>query len=170
MPKCPDYSHLKRYRERSSPPRPANDGGCKGAYSVGNDGLPYRSVPNVNGVYRWVKVKPSTDPDQFYYVTLLADDKRVVVTTSKLTTHMAQVKRYIEDCMDIKMTSFKVASAASAYIMHIRSPDEWNDLWPDTGGEGECSFGSMKVAVYLDEISKGQAEEQLKPRVKRKTK
>jgi hypothetical protein len=124
----------------------------------------------VNGVYRWVKVKPSTDLDQFYYVTLWDADKRMTVTKSQLTKNMAQVKRYIEECMDIKMTSFKVASAASAYIMHIRSPDEWNDLWPDTGGEGECSFGSMKVVVYLDEISKGQAEAQLKPRVKRKTK
>jgi len=53
---CP-ISNLKKYTIRKSPPRPSNDSGCRGKIFRGNDGLFYASVPNKNGVYRWVKVK-----------------------------------------------------------------------------------------------------------------
>lgn len=51
---CP-LSDLKKYTNRPSPPRPANDPGCRDQIHRGNDGLLYASVPNKNGVYRWVK-------------------------------------------------------------------------------------------------------------------
>lgn len=51
---CP-LSDLKKYINRPSPPRPANDPGCRDQILRGNDGLLYASVPNKNGVYRWVK-------------------------------------------------------------------------------------------------------------------
>ena len=51
---CP-FSDLKKYANRPSPPRPANDPGCRDQIHRGNDGLLYASVPNKNGVYRWVK-------------------------------------------------------------------------------------------------------------------
>ena len=51
---CP-LSDLKKYANRPSPPRPANDPGCRDQIRRGNDGLLYASVPNKNGVYRWVK-------------------------------------------------------------------------------------------------------------------
>ena len=52
---CP-LSNLKKYANRPSPPRPANDPGCRDKIRRGNDGLLYQSVSNRNGVYRWVKV------------------------------------------------------------------------------------------------------------------
>jgi len=42
----------KRYTQRPSPALPA--GKCPGQSRVGNDGRIYKSVPNKNGVHRWV--------------------------------------------------------------------------------------------------------------------
>jgi hypothetical protein len=44
---------VKKYRERPSPPYPAND--FCGKRKKGNDGLFYISKPNKNGICRWVK-------------------------------------------------------------------------------------------------------------------
>lgn len=44
-----------KYKNRPSPPYPANE--CCGKMEEGNDGLVYTSVPNKNGVCRWVKTK-----------------------------------------------------------------------------------------------------------------
>lgn len=51
---CP-VSNLKKYANRPGPPRPANAVGCRNKTVRGNDGKWYQSVPNKNGVYRWVK-------------------------------------------------------------------------------------------------------------------
>jgi len=53
---CPELQN-KKYRNRQGPPRPANEVGCRGKRFVGNDGNLYVSKANVNGVYRWVRVK-----------------------------------------------------------------------------------------------------------------
>ena len=52
---CP-VSNASKYHTatRASPPRPANDSGCRDRTFRGNDGRLYLSVPNKNGVYRWV--------------------------------------------------------------------------------------------------------------------
>ena len=50
---CPDKSHLKKYKSRPSPPRPANDVGCRGETMVGGDGQLYTSVANSRGIYAW---------------------------------------------------------------------------------------------------------------------
>ena len=47
-------SSLQKYATRPSPPRPANESGCRGQTKVGNDGKKWVSVSNVRGVYRWV--------------------------------------------------------------------------------------------------------------------
>ena len=47
-------STLKKYTERNSPPYPAAE--CPDSIKKGNDGLMYKSVPNVNGIYAWKKV------------------------------------------------------------------------------------------------------------------
>ena len=44
----------KKYQTRPGPPFPAQS--CKGYYKIGNDGLPYKSIANKNGVYRWIKL------------------------------------------------------------------------------------------------------------------
>ena len=50
---CINHSHLAKYRDRKSPPYPAND--CRGRIKIGNDGEMWRSKASSNGVYRWVK-------------------------------------------------------------------------------------------------------------------
>ena len=45
----------KKYTRRSSPPYPANL--CCHKVMLGNDGNKYKSVMNVNGVCRWIKLK-----------------------------------------------------------------------------------------------------------------
>jgi hypothetical protein len=45
----------KKYTKRRSPPYPANE--CCNKVMIGNDGNKYKSVANVNGVCRWIKVK-----------------------------------------------------------------------------------------------------------------
>jgi len=45
----------KKYTRRSSPSYPANE--CCGKVMIGNDGNKYKSIPNVNGVCRWVRFK-----------------------------------------------------------------------------------------------------------------
>ena len=50
---CPILSD-KKYAKRPSPPRPANDPGCRGKLFRGNNGKWYASKPNKNGVFRWV--------------------------------------------------------------------------------------------------------------------
>jgi hypothetical protein len=47
-------SKTKKYRTRSSPPYPANQ--CPGAKKMGNDGRYYKSVADVNRVYKWARV------------------------------------------------------------------------------------------------------------------
>ena len=47
-------SKTKKYRIRSSPPYPANQ--CPGAKKMGNDGRYYKSVADVNRVYKWARV------------------------------------------------------------------------------------------------------------------
>jgi hypothetical protein len=44
----------KKYRNRSSPPYPANK--CPGVKKMGNDGRYYKSVADVNGIYKWTRV------------------------------------------------------------------------------------------------------------------
>jgi len=46
---------LKKYKNRKSPPYPANVN-CRRKMK-GNDGLMYESLPNVNNVCTWRKVK-----------------------------------------------------------------------------------------------------------------
>jgi hypothetical protein len=47
-------SKTKKYRTRSSPPYPANQ--CPGTKKMGNDGRYYKSVADVNRVYKWARV------------------------------------------------------------------------------------------------------------------
>lgn len=47
-------SDLKKYTSRNSPPYPA--GSCRGMTLEGKDGM-YTSVPDKNGVYKWLKIK-----------------------------------------------------------------------------------------------------------------
>ena len=56
--KC-QKSTLKKYKERPSPPYPAND--CQGQKKKGNNGKMYKSVPDKNNVYKWVLVKDEKD-------------------------------------------------------------------------------------------------------------
>ena len=51
-----DIQSSKKYTERNSPPYPANQ--CPGRWRVGNDGQMYLSVPNKNGIHRWVLRAP----------------------------------------------------------------------------------------------------------------
>lgn len=54
---------LKKYVTRPSPPYPANE--CCGRTLAGNDGARYVSVPNKNGVCRWVRAdrpEPARQP------------------------------------------------------------------------------------------------------------
>ena len=55
---CPEYK-LKKYLDRPSPPRAANEIGCRDQVYMGNDGNLWKSVSNINGVYRWVKTSAS---------------------------------------------------------------------------------------------------------------
>jgi hypothetical protein len=50
-----DISTLSKYVNRPSPPRPANEPGCRGKIFTGNDGNLWTSVASSSGVYRWVK-------------------------------------------------------------------------------------------------------------------
>ena len=47
-------SKTKKYRTRSSPPYPANQ--CPDAKKMGNDGRYYKSVADVNRVYKWARI------------------------------------------------------------------------------------------------------------------
>ncbi len=48
----------KKYTTRGSPPFSAQD--CKGETKKGNDGKDYKSVPDMRGIYRWIKATAST--------------------------------------------------------------------------------------------------------------
>jgi len=48
-------SHLKKYRNRPSPPYPANR--CCNMKKVGNDGDTWVSVPDRRGICRWRREK-----------------------------------------------------------------------------------------------------------------
>lgn len=50
----------KKYTARKSPAYPANE--CCGKKLVGNDGRPYESRPDKNGVCRWYLVKDAASP------------------------------------------------------------------------------------------------------------
>ena len=49
-----DISTLPKYKNRPSPPRPANDLPCRGKVFIGNDGMYWKSSQTSNG-YRWIK-------------------------------------------------------------------------------------------------------------------
>jgi DNA ligase-1 len=46
-----------KYQKRNSPPYPANNPRCRGTFRRGNDGNMYESLPNINGVYIWRRLK-----------------------------------------------------------------------------------------------------------------
>ena len=48
-------SSRTKYRVRPGPPYPAQD--CKNRRMIGNDRFYYKSNPDKNGTYRWVKIK-----------------------------------------------------------------------------------------------------------------
>ena len=48
-------SNLKKYINRKSPAFPAQN--CRHHKKIGNDGFPYVSKPDKNGIFKWVKVK-----------------------------------------------------------------------------------------------------------------
>ena len=50
---CRELTTLK-YTSRKSPPYSAND--CPESTRYGNDGEMWESVPNKNGIYRWMKI------------------------------------------------------------------------------------------------------------------
>lgn len=54
-----DMSTLSKYKNRPSPPRPANDSPCRDKVFIGNDGMYWKSTQISNGTYRWVKTKSS---------------------------------------------------------------------------------------------------------------
>lgn len=56
--KCEDLSRLSKYRNRPSPPFPANQ--CCGETKRGNDGNMWRSVRNVRGICQWKPDKTSS--------------------------------------------------------------------------------------------------------------
>ena len=51
---CLNKSHIAKYRNRPSPPFPANS--CCNQVMPGNNGLMYKSVPDKNGVCKWKKI------------------------------------------------------------------------------------------------------------------
>ena len=57
-----DISTLSKYKNRPSPPRPANDLPCRGKVFIGNDGMYWKSSQTSNGVYRWVKQSDDKSP------------------------------------------------------------------------------------------------------------
>ena len=50
--KC-HMSNKSKYLKRPGPPYPAQD--CKNRIRLGNDHLYYKSKPDKNGIYKWVK-------------------------------------------------------------------------------------------------------------------
>jgi len=59
-PKCKNLSHLKKYRERHSPPYSANK--CPpGIRKLGNDGKRYYTDPNKNGINTWRLLSDAND-------------------------------------------------------------------------------------------------------------
>ena len=48
------FQFTRKYMTRPSPPYPANE--CKNKKKIGNDGEPYRSVGNKNGVFTWKRL------------------------------------------------------------------------------------------------------------------
>ena len=53
---CDVITNLKKYKERPSPPRAANEPGCRGLTFPGNDGNLWVSKADSRGIYRWYKV------------------------------------------------------------------------------------------------------------------
>lgn len=51
---CVNMSHLQKYKDRPSPPYPANM--CCGRIMLGNDRRRYISKPASNGICRWVRL------------------------------------------------------------------------------------------------------------------
>jgi len=48
-------SSRSKYRTRPGPPYPAQD--CKNRKMLGNDRFYYKSKPDKNGIYKWIKIK-----------------------------------------------------------------------------------------------------------------
>ncbi len=49
---------VKKYKERNSPPYPAQE--CKGKQKKGNDGKLYKSESDKRGIYRWKLISNKT--------------------------------------------------------------------------------------------------------------
>lgn len=54
----------KKYKDRPSPPYPAND--CKKQILEGNDGDEYISLPDKNGIYKWKKIMFKNSAEEYY--------------------------------------------------------------------------------------------------------
>ena len=80
MSKCIKEKSLK-YTSRDSPPYSANK--CFNLIRRGNNNLLYKSVPNKKGVYRWIKIKNTSNVNKKLTLKELKNlAKRYKVTTS----------------------------------------------------------------------------------------
>lgn len=97
-------STLKKYTERSSPPYPAAD--CPDSIKKGNDGLLYKSVPNVKGFYAWKKVATaatSSSPKAAAPAPKTSSPKEKAVAPAEfLTLYKKELKELEKSMSDIQ--------------------------------------------------------------------
>ncbi len=101
----------KKYRDRPSPPYPAND--CKNMKKKGNDGQEWISRSNKNGVYSWLIVKDESevyDLTKFNNFKITRDNstliekpayKQVCELDSNGLLHIIMSSRYIRSIYEI---------------------------------------------------------------------
>ena len=88
MNNCKKEKSLK-YISRDSPPYSANK--CFNLIKKGNNGLLYKSVPNRKGVYRWIKLKNTSNKNKKLTLKELKNlAKRYKVTTSGSKKEISQ--------------------------------------------------------------------------------
>jgi len=97
-------STLKKYTERNSPPYPAAD--CPDSIKKGNDGLLYKSVPNVKGIYAWKKVATaatSSSPKAVAPASKTSSPKEKVAAPAEfLTQYKKELKELEKSMSDIQ--------------------------------------------------------------------
>lgn len=162
----------KKYTERPGPPYPAQE--CAGTTQLGNDEQQYESVPNKNGVYRWVKIKTKKTTKKKATSTKAKSNKKKVTTsgttkrkaskpkTTTTTTHVTSKPK-----ASTKKSSTKSSSSSKkikskeffkykmVYEVLIYDPDQESRSFDEINytniSENIDSKGIQKLKKYIEQ-------------------
>lgn len=151
---------LKKYKERDSPPYPAQE--CKGKQKKGNDGKLYKSESDKKGIYRWKlisnKTKKNKKSQSKKYV--IYQSKRISSKTKKNTKSKPKMNPHLK--VKGEKSYLIHANGYSPYIVYV-SPKNVTAYFREYDSTRDDMIETKKVVdTEYEDVFIGDNEDNLK--------